>query len=66
MQIFLRIMTAAAVAAAMAPAFAADATYNVDVVVIGAGAAEVSQYPVNQDDPVDKLLNSLLHRVKMV
>ena len=36
---FLRTMTAAAVAAAMAPAFAADATYNVDVVVIGAGAA---------------------------
>ena len=36
---FLRTMTAAAVAAAMAPAFAADATYNVDVVVVGAGAA---------------------------
>lgn len=30
---FLRTMTAAAVAAAMAPAFAVDATYNVDVVV---------------------------------
>ena len=39
MQKFLRTMTAAAVAAAMAPAFAADATYNVDVVVVGAGAA---------------------------
>lgn len=36
---FLRTMTAAAVAAAMAPAFAVDATYNVDVVVVGAGAA---------------------------
>lgn len=36
---FLRTMTAGAVAAAMAPAFAADATYNVDVVVVGAGAA---------------------------
>lgn len=36
---FLRTMTTAAVAAAMAPAFAADATYNVDVVVVGAGAA---------------------------
>ncbi len=36
---FLRTMTAAAVAAVMAPAFAADAVYNVDVVVVGAGAA---------------------------
>ena len=39
---FLRTMTAAAVAAAMAPAFAADATYNVDVVVVGAGAAGIA------------------------
>lgn len=34
---FLRTMTAAAVAAVMAPAFAADAVYNVDVVVVGRG-----------------------------
>lgn len=39
MKKFLRTLTAVAVSAAMAPAFAADATYNADVVVIGAGAA---------------------------
>lgn len=39
MKTFLRTLTAVAVMTAMAPGFAADATYNVDVVVVGAGAA---------------------------
>ena len=39
MKKFVRTMTAAAVAAVMAPGFAADVAYDADIVVIGAGGA---------------------------